>query len=83
MSHHRSAPIRMRTGDAGQTSLPSAASAERAHWCIPCLQQVVPILSLAMSIRVAIRHTTQYRFDRRVTLGPHVVRLRPAPHSRT
>src|SRR3569623_697703 len=36
-----------------------------------------------MSIRVAIRHTTQYRFDRRVTLGPHVVRLRPAPHSRT
>ncbi len=36
-----------------------------------------------MSIHVAIRHTTVYKFDRRVTLSPHVVRLRPAPHSRT
>ncbi len=36
-----------------------------------------------MSIHVAIRHSTQYRFDRRVTMSPHVIRLRPAPHSRT
>ncbi len=36
-----------------------------------------------MSIHVAIRHTTRYLFDRRVTLSPHIVRLRPAPHSRT
>ncbi|WP_455385973.1 transglutaminase N-terminal domain-containing protein, partial [Acidihalobacter prosperus] len=36
-----------------------------------------------MAIRVAIRHTTHYRFDRKVGLAPHVVRLRPAPHSRT
>ncbi|MGA7950246.1 MAG: transglutaminase family protein [Thiobacillaceae bacterium] len=36
-----------------------------------------------MSIQVAIRHTTVYKFDRHVTLSPHVVRLRPAPHSRT
>jgi uncharacterized protein (DUF2126 family)/transglutaminase-like putative cysteine protease len=36
-----------------------------------------------MSIRVAIRHQTSYRFDRPVALTPHVVRLRPAPHTRT
>jgi uncharacterized protein (DUF2126 family)/transglutaminase-like putative cysteine protease len=36
-----------------------------------------------MSIRVAIRHTTTYTYDRAVTLSPHVFRLRPAVHSRT
>jgi len=36
-----------------------------------------------MSIHVAIRHTTHYRFDRPVSLSPHVVRLKPAAHSRT
>ncbi len=36
-----------------------------------------------MSIHVAIRHTTHYKFDRLVALSPHIVRLRPAPHSRT
>ena len=36
-----------------------------------------------MAIRIAIRHTTHYRFDRKVELAPHVVRLRPAPHART
>jgi uncharacterized protein (DUF2126 family)/transglutaminase-like putative cysteine protease len=34
-------------------------------------------------INVAIEHRTTYRFDRAVHLGPHVVRLRPAPHCRT
>jgi len=36
-----------------------------------------------MTIRVAINHKTEYRYDRTVALGPHTIRLRPAPHSRT
>src|SRR6201997_2853844 len=36
-----------------------------------------------MSIKVALEHRTSYTFDRPVQVYPHVVRLRPAPHSRT
>lgn len=36
-----------------------------------------------MSIRVALDHTTVYRYDKPVSLLPHIVRLRPAPHCRT
>jgi uncharacterized protein (DUF2126 family) len=36
-----------------------------------------------MAIRVALQHRTSYQFDRLVNLGPHEIRLRPAPHCRT
>ncbi len=36
-----------------------------------------------MSLKVVISHKTHYKYDRSVSLSPHIIRLRPAPHSRT
>lgn len=36
-----------------------------------------------MALKVVISHKTLYKYDRSVSLSPHIFRLRPAPHSRT
>ncbi|HEX4405085.1 MAG TPA: transglutaminase N-terminal domain-containing protein, partial [Polyangia bacterium] len=36
-----------------------------------------------MGIQVFLHHKTVYSYDKPVQLGPHIVRLRPAPHCRT
>jgi len=48
-----------------------------------CLLKLNATCGCDMAIRVAINHKTEYKYDRLVEMSPHVIRLRPAPHSRT
>ena len=33
-------------------------------------------------MRILLRHRSTYRYPRPAALGPHLIRLRPAPHTR-
>lgn len=36
-----------------------------------------------MALKVVISHKTAYKYDKKISMSPHTIRLRPAPHSRT
>ena len=39
--------------------------------------------AIVMSIKVAVKHSTSYKYEKAINMSPQVLRLRPAPHTRT
>src|SRR5580658_3135784 len=54
----------------------------RHHWRL-LLREPKGEAEKHVSIHVALNHLSHYRYDRPVSLGAQLVRLRPAPHCRT
>lgn len=36
-----------------------------------------------MALKIVISHKTEYKYNKKISMSPHIIRLRPAAHSRT